>query len=599
MKKRVETEGSGLRGFRKYGLIQAITKGRALAGLLALTLLAGSLTACTSAGTDPSGNTEGGSSPTEAVSDTSGAAEAGTGEHVLNWFAAGEVTTFDSSKSYDTISGSQQAYIYDTLYDLDQDNNAQPRLALGDPVLSEDNLTAVIAIRDDAYFANGEPITAQNIVEAARRTVNPATGSQSAANLSWIANANEIIAGELPVEELGVEATGEYELTFTLTAPTPYLLNELTTILLSPISTDFIEAAGDEYALSSDYILSSGPYILENWSGADISWTFVKNENYWDKDNVYFDVINIQIVKEEATGVALYEAGELDGLEISGDYITIYRESEDYLKVQSLRMTNLELGINSVNEIGASGTRSSGYLTNLNLRKALSYAIDRETLVVNILNDGGVAATGFIPDGIAVNPATGAGVAEDFGSQAEYDYDKALEYWNAALDELGVSEITLELYTSDDDSSIRIGTYLQSELQKLPGLQIDVKNVTASVRFEVMMAYDFDLALGGWTGDFDPTSYVKQFETSYDHNHGKWVSEELTALVNALEGEDGNDFELRWQHLKEANQYLVDNQVSINLYQGAGSYLVNPALKGVVTHVLGNNPVDIRFAYFE
>jgi ABC-type oligopeptide transport system substrate-binding subunit len=242
-----------------------------------------------------------------------------------------------------------------------------------------------------------------------------------------------------------VEATGDYEVTFTLAAPTPYLVNELTTVLLSPISLDYIEAAGDQYALSADYILASGPYILEDWSGADISWKFVKNPYYWDKDNVYFDTINIQIVKEEATGVALYESGQLDGVSISGDYITLYRDSEDYMKVQSLRMTNLELGINSVNEIGASGTKSSGYLKSLNLRKAISYAIDRETLVVNILNDGGVVATGFIPDGIATNPTTGASVAEDFGSQAEYDYDKALEYWEAAKEELGVSEITLEL----------------------------------------------------------------------------------------------------------------------------------------------------------
>jgi oligopeptide transport system substrate-binding protein len=396
-----------------------------------------------------------------------------------------------------------------------------------------------------------------------------------------------------------VEATGDYEITFTLTAPTPYLVNELTTMLLSPISPDFIEKAGDQYALSSEYLLASGPYILEDWSGADISWKFVKNPYYWDKDNVYFDTINIQIVKDVSTGAALYEAGQLDGVNISGDYITVYRDKDDYLKVQSLRMTNLEMGINSVNEIGASGTKSSGYLKSLNLRKALSYAIDRNTLVTNILNDGGTAATGFIPNGIASNPSTGASVAEDFGSQAEYDYDKALEYWDAAKKELGVSEITLELYTSDDDSSIRIGTYLQSELQKLPGLSIDVKNVTASVRFEIMMGYDFDLALGGWTGDFDPTSYVKQFETSYTHNHAKWVSEELTELVNDLEGEDGNDFDLRWQHLKEANQYLVDNQVAVNLYQEAKSYLVNPKLTGVMTHVLGYNPVDIRFASFE
>ncbi|MBQ9154126.1 MAG: peptide ABC transporter substrate-binding protein [Solobacterium sp.] len=564
--------------------------------LIASILTAALLSACS--GGSSSGTPAETSAPADetAVSETPAAEEQ---RHVLNWTASGEVTTMDSSKSYDTISGSQQAYIYDTLFALDQENQAHPRLALSEPELSEDGTVAVIQIRQDAKFADGTPIKAENIVFAARRTVDPETGSQSAANLSWIANAAEVLEGTLPPEELGIEATGDYELTIHLTAPTPYLLNELTTILISPISLDYIEKAGDNYALSSDYILASGPYVLEDWTGADISWKFVKNENYWDKDNVYFEEINIQIVKDVATGVALYEDGKLDGVSISGDYITVYRETEDYLKVPSLRMTNLELGINSVNEIGAPGTKSSGYLKNLNLRKALSYAVDRQTLVGNILNDGGSAAYGFVPDGIAVNPENGKSVGEDFGHQAEYDLDLAKEYFDKALEELGTDAITLELYTSDDDASVKIGTFLQSEFQKLPGLTIDVKNVTASVRFEVMMAYDFDLALGGWTGDFDPTSYVQQFETRYAHNHGKYVSEELTDLVNKLISEDGNDFVLRWEHLKQANQLLVDNQVSINLYQSAASYLINSDLKGYETHVLGSNPVDIRFAYFD
>lgn len=507
---------------------------------------------------------------------------------VLNWFASGEVTTMDSGKTYDTISGSQLAYFNDTLYKLDENEEAQPWLATDDPVLSDDGLTATITIRDDAYFSNGENITAADIVYAAQRVVDPETGSQAASNLAWIANAEEITAGELSVDELGIVALSDYELQITLKSATPYLKNELTSVLLSPVSESFVESVGDQYALSADNLLSSGPYVLQDWDGTNTSWTFVKNEYYWNADEVYFDQINMQVVKDDATGVSLYEAGELDGVSISGEYISVWSDTEDYLQVETLRMTNLEMGISSNED-----------LQNLNIRKALSLVIDREELCESILNGSGTPAVGVIPNGIASNPTTGASVEEDFGNLVEYDVELAQEYFAQGLEELGKDSITLTLLTSDTDESIKIGTYLQSVFEtNLPGLTIDVQNVTSSVRFELMMSYDFDLALGGWSGDFDPTSYVKQFETSYEHNHGQWVSEELTELVNALETEDGNDFELRWEHLKEANQYLIDNQVVINLYQTAQNFLVNPDLEGVTTHVLGSNAVDVAYAYF-
>lgn len=358
---------------------------------------------------------------------------------------------------------------------------------------------------------------------------------------------------------------------------------------LAPLSREFVESQGENYALSSEAVLSSGPYILTDWSGADISWKYVKNENYWNADSVYFDEINIQVVKDTATSISLYEAGELDGVPVTGEYVSLWKDKPDFLTVPTLRMINLEMGISS-----------SEVLQNLNVRKALSYAVDRETMVTEVANMAGTPAVGMIPDGIATNPETGASVAEDFGHQAEYDPEKALEYWNKALSELGTDSVTLTLETSDDDESIKIGTFLQDQFQKtLPGLTIEVKNVTSQVRFEDMMSFDFDLALGGWTGDFDPTSYVQQHETNFAHNHSQWKSRELTDLVNKLLSGDGNDFALRWQHLKEANQYLIDNQVTINLYQNAQNFLVNPDLKGYKTHVLGSIAIDIRYAYFE
>ena len=550
--------------------------------LLAALFSAGAalLTACGSSAPAQTSSAPAAPSSSEASSES--------GPKVLNWVAAGEVTTMDSGKSYDVISQEQIDFQADRLYLINSKNEAVPNLATALPEVSTDGLTATVKIRDDARYSNGDKITAADIVYAAQRVVDPATGSQSANNLTYLKNAAEIIAGKLPAADLGVKALSDTELQFTLVAPNPYLATTLSDTLLSPVSKKFAEAQGKDYGLTSKNLLASGPYVLTDWNGTDISWKYEKNPYYWDAENIYFDQINVQIVKEVATGVNLYEAGELDGTAVTGDYLSLYRDKPDLVTVQTLRMTNLEMGISS-----------NKYLQNENLRKALLYAVDRDELSSSILNGDGVPAVGVIPDGIAVNPDNGKSIRDDFGKLVYTDDAKAKDYFQKALGELGTSSITLKLITSDADQDIKVGQYLQSVYEtKLPGLKIDLSNVPSSVRFQDMMSYKFDLALGGWTGEYDPTSYIKQHETSFEHNHSQWKSEELTNLVKALETQDGTDFSKRWEHLKQGNQYLIDNAVVIPLVQAAKSYLVNPRLKGYETHVL-STPIDVTRAYFE
>jgi ABC-type oligopeptide transport system, periplasmic component len=540
------------------------------------------LTACGNGGAAGASSAKGVSSASSASSAASAAEK-----KVLNWVAAGEVTTMDSGKSYDVISGEQISFQADTLYRINDKNEAVPNLAVALPEVSPDGLTATVEIRSDARYSNGDKITAADIVYAAQRVVDPATGSQSANNLSYIKNAAEIIAGKTPAASLGVKALSDTKLQFTLVAPNPYLATSLSDTLLSPVSKKFVDAQGKNYALNAQSLLASGPFVLQDWNGTNISWKYVKNPYYWDAKNIHFDQINVQVVKEVATGVNLYEAGQLDGAAVSGDYLTLYRGKPDLVTIQTLRMTNLEMGISS-----------SKSLQNENLRKALYYAVDRDELAKSILNGDGVPAAGIVPDGIAVNPDSGKSVKDDFPKLVYTDKTKAKDYFTKALSELGTQSIALRLVTSDTDQDIKIGQYLQSVYQTaLPGLKINLANVPASVRFKEMMSYKFDLALGGWTGEYDPTSYIKQHETGYEHNHSQWKSPELVNIVKALETADGTDFTKRWDHLKQGNQYLLDNAVVVPLTQEAKSFLVNPKLKGYQTHVLGT-PIDVTRAYF-
>jgi oligopeptide transport system substrate-binding protein len=494
----------------------------------------------------------------------------------------------DSGKGYDTISWEQLEIFNDRLYILDGDNEPVPSLAAALPVISPDGITLTIDLRPGIRFSNGTRITADDFVYAAQRVVDPATGSQSANRISYFKNASEIIAGNQPPESLGIRALSDTKLEITLVAPNPYVNTELSSSLLAPVNRAFAREKGADYGLSAENLLSSGPFTLTGWNGANISWKYVKNPYYWDADNIYFDEINVQVVKDAATGAALYEAETLDGAAVAGEYLSAYRGSPDLVSVNTLRMTNLELGISS-----------NQYLQNINLRKALNLAVDRNELAQSILSGDGIPSVGVLPNGIAVSPVNGRSIAEDFGNLVSYNVPEARRLFAQALRELGASSVTLRLVTTDNDEGIKTGQYLQSVYEtNLPGLKIDLANVPASVRFQEMMAYKFDLALGGWTGEFNPATYIKQFETSNEHNHGRWVSPEITALINALETSDGTNFTLRWEHLREANKYLVDNVVTVPLVQAAKSFLINPKLKGYVIPVLGT-PIDITHAYFE
>lgn len=505
----------------------------------------------------------------------------------LKWEASGEVTTMDSGKTYDTISGEAVGFFAEPLYRQNSKGDVEPALAASLPKVSDDGLTVDVTLRDGLKFSDGSPLTAADVVYAAKRVVDPATGSQSAKNLNYIKNATEITAGKTPVDQLGVKATSDTQLQFTLTAPNPYITQLLTDTLLSPVKQSFVEEKGKDYALSADNLLATGPFKLADWNGTNVNWKYVKNPNYWDAKNVSFNEIDVSVVKDVASKVNLFESGQIDGVHITGDYVKQYQGKKELVTVPSLRATNLELGISS-----------NKNLQNLNLRKALSLAIDRKQLASAILNGEATPAVGVIPNGIAKNPETGKSIADDWGNLVPTDKDEAKTLFKKALGELGVDSVKFRLVTSDDDQSKKIGQYLQAQLQDtLPGLTIDVASVPSSVRFEEMMSYKFDLALGGWSGTWDPTSYVQQHETSYEHNHSQWKSQELTDLVNDLNTKDGNDFKLRWQHLEEANKYLIDNQVVIPLVQASSSYLINPKLSGYVTSSLGGtvDPAKAKF----
>ncbi|SDQ24589.1 peptide ABC transporter substrate-binding protein [Carnobacterium viridans] len=500
----------------------------------------------------------------------------GEEQQILNLAAESEMDTMDTTIS--TTNFTPMNNVFEGLITYDLEGNLVPGNAAAMPEVSEDGLTYTFTLREDANWSNGTPVTADDFVFAWKRMVNPENGSGYAYLFSGIINnAEAILNGETPVDELGVEAVDDKTLKVTLEKPVPYFLDVLTIPSYFPQNEAFVMEQGENYGLTAENAIYNGPFTLVNWDAASgDSWKYVKNDDYWDKDTVILDEINTQVVKEVGTGLNLFESGELDSINLSGDFVAQYTENPDF-------KTNGKAWINYI-EVN----HAVPELANENIRKALTYAINRQGFTDNVLLDGSQPTFGHVPNGLAKNPETGVDFREDAGDVVEYNVETAQEAWQAGLDELGTESISLELTTSDSEDSKKLAEFLQSELQNnLPGLTIDIRQMPDNSRLDNIKSGNYEIATSYWLADFaDPINFVERFDT--DINRGNYSFENIDALIDQSNQQYDDALE-RWNTLIEIEKVaLGEHYVHVPVYQTAEAYLEKPYVKDIYRPVFGS-----------
>ena len=145
----------------------------------------------------------------------------------------------------------------------------------------------------------------------------------------------------------------------------------------------------------------------------------------------------------------------------------------------------------------------------MNLRKAISAAIDRNALVDKILGDGSVVATGLIPEGMSYSPTDDTDFADE-NKKLLNIARKAKEYWAKAKKELGITTLKMDIVADDVDSTKKLAEYIQGTLKDtLEGIDVTVSPVPFSVRIDRGSRGDFETILGGWAADYaDPSSFL-------------------------------------------------------------------------------------------
>lgn len=510
----------------------------------------------------------------------------------LNLIETAEIPTADSALVTDTVGFTVLNNVNEGLYRLNKDNVAEPAIAEGEPKVSEDGTVYTFKLRD-AKWSDGSAVTANDFEFAWKRAIDPKTGSEYGPYMmnGVIKNAEKIATGKAKPDALGVKAVDEKTLEVTLEKPIPYFLSLMAFGTFLPQKEEFVKAKGKQYAKNSDNLLYNGPFVLTDWDGTGLTWKYKKNENYWDKDSVKLDTINVDVVKETSTAVNLYNSGEKDRAGLSGEFATQYANDKNLVKTEEATVFYLKL---NQKRLGKTDTP----LANLNIRKAIAQAFNKEELTTNVLANGSEPANYLVPKNFTFDENK-----KDFrdvnGDMNKFDAAAAKSSWEKGLKELGVKKVELEFLGDDSDLSKKMDEYMKNQLEKnLPGLTIKLKEVPFQNRIDLDTKQDYDIQFAGWGPDYqDPLTFISLWTSDSAQNKMSYNSKEYDKLVKDASTTYANDPAKRWQALADAEKLVVGTDAAIApVYQRTRIALQQPYVKDLVIHNFGAD-YSYKWAY--
>lgn len=496
------------------------------------------------------------------------------------------ISTLDTTQTTDKNTFTMAQHLFEGLYRFDDDSATVPALAK-DVKISDDGRKYHFTLREGIKWSNGEPITAQDFVYSWKKLVTPATIGPNAYLLDSVKNSFEIRNGEKSVDELGISAPNDKEFIVELKQAQPSFLAVVSIAWLAPQNQKFVEAQGKDYALDSEHLLYSGPFTLANWDATSDTWTLKKNPEYYDADQVKLEEVAVSTIKEDTTGINLYQANELDLVRINGQYVQQYQEDPGY--VSHPDVANYFLDFNK---------KEGTPLANVHLRKAIGRAIDKEALTQSVLNDGSKPLNGLIPSKLYANPETDEDFRAYSGEYLKNDVKKAQAEWTKAQADVG-KKVKLSLLAADTDQGKRIAEYVQSQLQEnLPGLEITISSQPSNNVNQSRREKNYELSLSGWiAGSSELDSYFNLYAGESSYNYGNYHNAKYDQLVEDARTINANNPEKQFAEYKEAEDILLNQDAAqVPLYQSASNYLINPKLKGISYHLYGDY-FHLRNAY--
>ena len=522
---------------------------------------------------------------------------AGAEDRYLGVMLSTNVMSLDTNLATDGESFEVIADCIDGLMQMDADGAAIPAIAESYE-LSKDGKTYTFHLRD-AKWQNGDPVTANDFVFAWRRICQEAGEYASLFDTSvgCVKNADAIIYEGADPTTLGVSAPDEKTFVVELEVPVSFFPSLTYFPTFYPINEAFFNSCeAGTYGTSPETFLANGAFVLESYTPGTANLSVKKNADYWDADRVKLAGIKYQVVGSSDNALTAFKTGALDVVTISGNQVA--SAQKDAKLSENLTVTGagyLWYLTFSQTENNAEG----GKLANTNLRLAISNSIDREALVEDYVMDGSLDTYTAVPPQFAASATTGEDFSADqekFADVCGYNPEKALEYYNAAIEELGTDTFTFTMIygNNEGDEVAKVAQAIKSQVEEnLPGLTINLQPMTKAERIDKMQNDNFDVALTRWGPDYaDPMTYLGMWITDNSNNYGFWSNEQYDAIIaDCTTGAYISDYDARWAAMYDAEALVMNEAVIAPLYTKSNANLITAGANGIEFHPVALNRV--------
>lgn len=424
-------------------------------------------------------------------------------------------TTLDPALIVDVTGGTIAAKLFNGLVRLDEKLNVIPDVAEKWEI--SDNGTAYLFfIRRNVKFSSGREVTAYDVKYSFKRILDPGGKSPNAWVLDKILGAKEYMSGKAADVE-GLEVKDRYTLKVRLAKPFSPFLNLLTMTAAYIVPEEEVSKWGADY---SSHPVGSGPFILRKWEHNN-QLVLQRNDGYFDGQARISGIV-YRIIPEDLTAVTEFELGNLDVITIPAYEYPRYRRSRKWRDlISSVKGLNTYyLGFNC----------SRPPFNDLNLRKAVSYSIDRKKILETFYEERGRLAEGPVPD-----------LLRKWKLSETVRYDPA-EAKKIVEKEGAVSRV-VNFYITSDQEVVDIAEIIQSFLKEA-GLDVRIKQLEWSAYKSAINKGEADLFWISWWADYpDPENFLFPLFHSINHgasgNRARYTNKEVDRLIEAGQGATG------------------------------------------------------------
>jgi oligopeptide transport system substrate-binding protein len=502
----------------------------------------------------------------------------------LSLIESDEIPTMDVSLSSDTISLNILGQTMEGLIHLDKDGKATPGVATSWEI-SPDGLKYTFHLRDDAFWSNGDKVTAKDFEYSFKRTLDPKTKSEYAFMMAWLKGGEAYNSGQGTADQVGVKAIDDKTLELTLEVPRAYFLTQMAFPTFYPENQKVVEQYGDKYGGDADKNVYNGPFKMTAWTH-DQSWTLEKNDKYWDATNVKLQKVNYQVVKDPNVALNLYESNQIDRIGLIREQIELYKDSAE--KTTEMSPGVYYLMYNNTNKA----------LANKKIRQALTYAIDKQQIVDVALNNGSMPATSLTPKG--TSDTMDGDYTKDLGDiiKAKENEGKAKQLLEEGLKEIGETKLPKIVFTNDDSTNGRkLGEFFQEIWRQKLGIEVEVENVPLKALLQKTQQHSFDILFSGWNPDYDDAmTYLGMWTSNSVYNSVQWSNPKYDELIAAANKE--TDKKKRIQEMQDAERILMDELPIAPLFWPGVTQLTRPYVKNWVPRK--NLPFyDLKYTYIQ